>query len=63
MLGVGLDYIAVSEQHNMDFSDNGKDIVMHIVGVSITIFNNMYRIRSRQNKLKQKKNLEHKENR
>ena len=43
MLGFGLDYIAVSERPNMDFSDNGKDIVMPMVSVSIPIFNNKYK--------------------
>ena len=37
----------------MDFSDNGKDIVMPMVSLSIPIFNNKYKSRTRQNKLKQ----------
>ena len=39
MIGLGLDYINVEERPNMDFSDNGKDIVMPMVSVSIPIFN------------------------
>jgi hypothetical protein len=31
MIGFGLDYINVAERPNMDFSDNGKDIVMPMV--------------------------------
>nr|WP_321245489.1 TolC family protein [uncultured Psychroserpens sp.] len=53
MLGFGLDYIAVSERPNMNFSDNGKDIVMPMVSVSIPIFNNAYKSKTKQNKLQQ----------
>ena len=63
MLGFGLDYIAVSERPNMDFSDNGKDIFMPMVNVSIPIFNNKYKSKSKQNELKQKEILTQKENR
>ncbi len=63
MLGFGLDYIAVSERPNMDFSDNGKDIVMPMVSVSIPIFNNKYKSKSKQNELKQQEILAQKENR
>ena len=52
-LGFGLDYVTVAERPNMDFSDNGKDIVMPMVSLSIPIFNNKYKSRTRQNKLKQ----------
>lgn len=63
MLGFGLDYIAVSERPNMDFSDNGKDIVMPMVSVSIPIFNNKYKSKSKQNGLKQQEILTQKETR
>lgn len=63
MLGFGLDYIAVSERPNMDFSDNGKDIVMPMVSVSIPIFNNKYKSKSKQNELKQQAILTQKESR
>jgi cobalt-zinc-cadmium efflux system outer membrane protein len=55
MLGFGLDYIAVSERPNMNFNDNGKDIVMPMVSVSIPIFNNKYKSKTKQNELLQKK--------
>ena len=35
MIGFGLDYINVSERPDMNFSDNGKDVVMPMVSVSI----------------------------
>jgi outer membrane protein TolC len=38
LLGFGLDYVAVSERPNMSFTDNGKDIVMPMVSLSIPIF-------------------------
>ena len=63
ILGFGLDYIAVSERPNMNFSDNGKDIVMPMVNVSIPIFNNKFKSKSNQNKLKQQEILAQKESR
>lgn len=39
MVGFGLDYIAVSERPNMSFGDNGKDIVMPMISLSIPILN------------------------
>jgi outer membrane protein TolC len=53
MIGFGLDYIAVSERPNMNFIDNGKDIVMPMVSVSIPIFNKKYKSQTKQNKLLQ----------
>ena len=52
-LGVGLDYIPVAERPDMNFTDNGKDIVMPMVSISIPIFNSKYKSISKQNKLKQ----------
>ena len=52
-LGFGLDYIPVAERPGMDFSDNGKDILMPMVSLSIPIFNNKYKSRSVQNELRQ----------
>ena len=52
-LGFGLDYIPVAERPDMSFDDNGKDILMPMVSVSIPIFNNKYKSISQQNKLRQ----------
>ena len=52
-LGFGLDYIAVAERPEMTFDDNGKDILMPMVSLSIPIFNNKYKSRSLQNELRQ----------
>ncbi len=52
-LGFGLDYIPVAKRQDMDFSDNGKDILMPMVSLSIPIFNNNYKSRTVQNELRQ----------
>ena len=41
MIGFGLDYVPVSERSDLNFSDNGKDIFMPMVSVSIPIFNKL----------------------
>ncbi|SEL76377.1 Outer membrane protein TolC [Maribacter orientalis] len=53
MIGFGLDYLPVSDRPDMNFSDNGKDILMPMVSVSIPIFNKQFDSRSKQNELKQ----------
>ena len=63
MLGFGVDYIAVSERPNMNFSDNGKDIIMPMLSVSIPIFNKKYSSKSKQNKLKQQEIMSQKQER
>ena len=52
MFGVGLDYIPVQERTDLAFSDNGKDIVMPMVSLSIPVFNKRYESRSKQNELR-----------
>jgi len=52
-LGFGLDYIPVAKRPGIDFSDNGKDILMPMVSLSIPIFNNNYKSRTVQNELRQ----------
>ncbi len=52
MFGFGLDYIPVSERPEMNFMDNGKDIVMPMVSISIPIFNKRYKSISKQNELR-----------
>jgi outer membrane protein TolC len=53
-LGFGLDYIPVAERPGLDFSDNGKDIVMPMVTLNIPIFNNRFDSRTKQNELRQR---------
>lgn len=52
MLGFGLDYIPVQERPDLAFSDNGKDIVMPMVSLSIPVFNKRYDSRTKQNELR-----------
>ncbi len=52
-LGFGLDYIPIANRAGIDFSDNGKDILMPMVSLSIPIFNNKYKSQTVQNKLRQ----------
>lgn len=53
MIGFGLDYINVANRPDINFSDNGKDIVMPMVSLSIPIFNNKYKSQTKQNELQQ----------
>ena len=53
MIGFGLDYIAVSERTDISPIDNGKDILMPMVTLSIPIFNKKYKSQTKQNKLEQ----------
>lgn len=52
-IGFGLDYVPVSERLDMDPADNGKDILMPMVSLSIPIFNHRYASVSKQNELRQ----------
>jgi outer membrane protein TolC len=63
MIGFGLDYINVDKRPNMDFSDNGKDIIMPMVSVSIPLFNNKYKSQTKQNELQQQEILAQKQER
>lgn len=63
MIGFGLDYINVTERPNISFSDNGKDILMPMVTLSIPIFNNSYKSKTKQNSLQQEEVLAQKQER
>lgn len=41
-VGVGLDYVVVGERTDMALSDNGKDVLMPMVSVSIPLFRKKY---------------------
>ncbi len=51
-LGIGLDYVPVSERKDLELPDTGKDVVMPMVSFSLPIFNNRYKSVSVQNELK-----------
>ncbi|WP_044402969.1 TolC family protein [Lacinutrix sp. Hel_I_90] len=63
MIGFGLDYINVERRPNMIFSDNGKDIIMPMVSVSIPIFNNKYKSQTKQNELQKQEVVAQKQER
>lgn len=63
MIGFGIDYVNVEKRPNMNFSDNGKDIIMPMVSVSIPIFNQKYKSVSKQNQLQQQELLSQKQQR
>ncbi len=63
MIGFGLDYVNVDKRPNMEFSDNGKDIVMPMVSLSIPIFNKKYKSQTKQNEFQQQKIMAEKQQR
>lgn len=63
MIGFGLDYINVEKRPDMSFSDNGTDIVMPMLSVSIPLFNNTYRSKTRQNALQKQEIIAEKQER
>lgn len=63
MIGFGVDYINVEQRPEMSFSDNGKDILMPMISVSIPIFNKKYTSKTKQNVLKQQTLLTQKQER
>jgi len=63
MIGFGLDYVNVSNRTDLNFSDNGKDILMPILSISIPIFNTTYKSKTKQNELQQQEFLIQKKDR
>lgn len=54
IVGFGLDYVNVAETSNQSIIDNGKDIIMPMLSISIPIFNKKYKSKTKQNFIKQK---------
>ncbi|GGG43717.1 TolC family protein [Bizionia arctica] len=63
MVGFGLDYINVEKRPDMTFTDNGKDIVMPMVTLSIPIFNKKFKSQTIQNHLRKQEIQSQKEER
>ncbi|CAM1342046.1 TolC family protein [Tenacibaculum aestuarii] len=63
MIGFGLDYVNVAERTDMDMAENGKDIVMPMISLSIPIFNKKNTSVTKQNKLQQEEILFQKQQR
>ncbi len=52
-IGLGFDYVALSERTDIEIDKNGKDIFMPMLSVSVPIFNKRYKSISKQNDLRQ----------
>ena len=63
LIGFGLEYINVEKRPDMSFDDNGKDILMPMVSVSIPIFNNKNKSQTKQNDLQQQEIVSQKQER
>ena len=63
MIGFGLDYINVEKRPSLDFNENGKDIIMPMLSISIPIFNSKYKSKTKQNQLLQQEILAQKQDR
>ncbi len=50
---VGLDYTVMSRLTDVEIMDNGMDMLMPMVSLSVPIFNGAYRSRTRQNEIRQ----------
>tara|TARA_B100000809_G_scaffold251920_1_gene285991 strand:- start:7455 stop:8834 length:1380 start_codon:yes stop_codon:yes gene_type:complete len=63
IFGFGIEYVNVEKRPGMDFSDNGKDILMPMLSISIPIFNNKHRSQTKQNELQQQEIVAQKQER
>ncbi|MGC9352246.1 MAG: TolC family protein [Mariniphaga sp.] len=61
-VGVGLDYVVVGKSSAMTVSDNGKDVLMPMVSVSIPLFRKKYKAAEREAQLRQESFSLQKEN-
>ena len=62
-VGVGLDYVIVGEPSGMTSADNGKDVLMPMVSVSIPLFRKKYKAAEQEARLMQESFTLQKENR
>ena len=54
-IGVGLDYVIVGERTDMAVDDNGKDVLMPMVSVSLPIFRSKYRAAQKEASIDQER--------
>lgn len=52
-IGLGIDYVLVDERTDMNVSDNGKDVIMPMISVSIPIFRSKYKAAREEARLMQ----------
>ena len=62
VIGVGLDYVFVDNRNVANLIDNGKDIIMPMVSVSVPLFSKKYTSKRKQLQLEQKAIESSKEN-
>ncbi len=62
-VGVGLDYVIVGESSGMTSADNGKDVLMPMVSVTMPLFRKKYKAAEREARLMQENFSLQKENR
>lgn len=60
-LGVGLDYVMVGERNDITMPDNGKDVLMPMVSITIPIFRSKYKASVKEAQLIQENYLHQKE--
>lgn len=60
-LGIGLDYVIVDERSDIELIDNGKDIIMPMVSLSIPLFSKKHSSRSKQYQLQKEETSYHRE--
>ncbi len=61
-LGLGIEYVNVEARKGIELENNGKDMLMPMVSLSIPIFSNKYRSQTVQNNVKQQALLSEKNN-
>ncbi len=61
-LGLGIEYVNVEARKGIELENNGKDMLMPMVSLSIPIFSNKYRSQTVQNNFKQQALLSEKNN-
>jgi len=62
-LGLGIEYVSVEARSDLEIEDNGKDMLMPMLSLSIPIFSHKYKSQTVQNNLKQQALLSEKNNR
>ncbi len=62
-LGLGIEYVSVEARSGLEIEDNGKDMLMPMLSLSIPIFSHKYKSQTVQNNLKQQALLSEKNNR
>lgn len=62
-LGLGIEYVSVEARSGLEIEDNGKDMLMPMLSLSIPIFSHKHKSQTVQNNLKQQALLSEKNNR